>query len=83
MRTSTRAPGHLVLASAVVANLAFVLAYLVLVDMQPQGRYLLPSMGAIAAFGSAALPTRLYPLLTSFAVFVVLASLATVALAYS
>lgn len=79
----SRAPGNLVLASALMANLGFVLAYLLRIDMQPQGRYLLPSLGAIASFGSAALPTRLQPLLTSFAVFVALASLATVIVAYS
>ena len=40
---------------AVAANLAFVLAFMVFVDWQPQGRYMLPSIGALAMFGTFAI----------------------------
>jgi hypothetical protein len=39
---------------AILANLAFVMAFMVFVDWQPQGRYMLPSLGAVAVFGSFA-----------------------------
>lgn len=80
---------RLVLASALLANAGLVLAYQLTVDLQAQGRYLLPSLAAVAAFGSAglaappALPAWLRPLLPWGAVFVILAALATIALAYA
>ena len=76
-------PERLVLASALVANAGLVLVYQLTVDMQAQGRYLLPSLAAVAAFGSAALPARLQPVLDWGAVFVALAAIATIALAYA
>lgn len=75
-----------VLASALLANLGLVLAYLLTVDLQAQGRYLLPSLVAVAAFGSAglaALPARLQAVLDWGAVVVALAAIAATALAYS
>lgn len=75
-------PERLVFGSALLANAALVLVYMLTVDMQAQGRYLLPSLAAVAAFGSAALPSRLDPVLECGAVGVALAAIATVALAY-
>ena len=75
-------PERLVLGAALVANVGLVLAYQITVDMQAQGRYLLPSLAAVAAFGSAALPARIQPIFDWGAVFVALAAIATIALAY-
>ncbi len=77
---------RLVLASALLANAGLVLAYQLTVDLQAQGRYLLPSLAAVAALGSAglaALPARLQPVLDWGAVVVALAAIATIALAYA
>ena len=77
---------RLVLASALLANAGLVLAYQLTVDLQAQGRYLLPSLAAVAAFGSAglaALPARLQPVLFWGAVVVALAAIAATAMAYS
>lgn len=76
-------PERFVLGAALAANAGLVLAYQVTVDMQAQGRYLLPSLAAVAAFGSAVLPARLQPVLDWGAVFVALAAIATIALAYA
>ena len=74
---------RLVLASALLANAGLVLAYQVTVDLQAQGRYLLPSLAAAAAFGGAALPTRVHLVLAWGAVLVAMAALATIARTYS
>jgi hypothetical protein len=52
-------PERIVLGAALAANAGLVLAYQLTVDLQAQGRYLLPSLAAVAACGSAALPVRL------------------------
>lgn len=76
---------RLVLASALLTNAGLVLAYQLTVDLQAQGRYLLPSLAAVAVFGSrglAALPAWLRPVLDWGAVVVVWAAIATLTLAY-
>jgi hypothetical protein len=57
-----RRESHLIgamLTIAVMANFAFVLAFMIRVDWQPQGRYLLTSIAALAAWGAAA--TEAFP----------------------
>jgi hypothetical protein len=44
-----------VMRTAALSNLAFVLAYLAMVDWQAQGRYLFPSLAAFAALSAAGL----------------------------
>jgi peptidoglycan/LPS O-acetylase OafA/YrhL len=49
------------LITACAGNLLLVLAFMLRVDWQPQGRYLLPSLAPLAAFGALAvgrLPER-------------------------
>lgn len=78
LRGATRS----VLASAVLANFGLVLAYLLTIDKQPQGRYLLPSLVAITTFGSASPLSTLKPALLPASIFVALAALATIAIAF-
>ncbi len=56
-----RTPAGAVIVSAIVGNLVFIALFLVNVDWQPQGRYLLPSISAIAALGASGLPRRSPP----------------------
>ncbi|MBK5258289.1 MAG: DUF2142 domain-containing protein [Thermoanaerobaculia bacterium] len=53
-----RTPAGAVIVSAIAGNLIFIALFLVMVDWQPQGRYLLPSISAIAALGASGLPRR-------------------------
>jgi hypothetical protein len=53
-------PGaSMILFSALATNALLVTAFLLQVDLQPQGRYLFPSIGAIAIFGAAGLHVAL------------------------
>lgn len=77
-----RKPSGLVLASAPLANFALVVAYFLVVDFQPQGRYLLPSLAAVATLAGASPLRRIERALEPAALLVALAAVATLALAY-
>ncbi len=77
-----RGAARWVLLSAVLANFGLVLVFLLTIDKQPQGRYLLPSLVALAAFGSLSPLQRLRYGLVPAAILVALAALATIALAF-
>lgn len=49
-----RSSSGAILASAIAGNLILVVLFMVTVDWQPQGRYLLPSVAPLAALGAAA-----------------------------
>lgn len=70
------------LQATVAANVALLLAYQLLVERQAQGRYLLPSIAAIASAGSGALPERFRSAAAVVAVLVAVASLEVVRRAY-
>lgn len=82
----SRGAASRVLLAAVVANFGLVVAFLLTVDLQPQGRYLLPSLTAIAALATVAVPAsrarRLERAAEPAAVVVALAAVATIAVAY-
>jgi hypothetical protein len=77
-----RDPVRSVLVSAVLANVGLVLSFMLSIDKQPQGRYLLPSLAAIAALGCASPLRRLARGLPFAALVVAASALATVALAF-
>ena len=70
----------LILSSALVTNVALLLTYLLLIDQQAQGRYLLPSIGVLAAAAAAASVGRLKRWFLPVAIFNACAALATVVL---
>jgi hypothetical protein len=76
-------PGAGILRSAVLANCGLLLAFLLFVDKQPQGRYLLPSVAALASAGSVLFPDRLRAPLFATALIVAAGSLAYLFFAYS
>ncbi len=72
-----------ILVAAVLANVALLLVYFTTVDLQAQGRYLLPSLGALAAFAARSPLARLGRSLPIVAALVAGAALLTLRLAYS
>lgn len=68
----------ILLGSAVVSNLVLLLVYLVSVDMQPQGRYLLPSIVGVAHVGALSPVGRLGRGLVAVAIGVAIAALLTI-----
>lgn len=77
-----RGPARWVLVSAVLANFGLVVAYLLSIDKQPQGRYLLPSLAAVATLGSLSPLRRAKSVPLWGALFIAASALATVALAF-
>lgn len=76
-------PARRVLLSAVVANGALLLVYLLFVDRQPQGRYLLPTIAALPFFAEHGSMTRFRGAFPYLAALLAVAALWTVHVAYS
>ena len=55
IRSPRRSGGGWILATIVLTNFALLIVYLVAVDWQPQGRYLLPSSAALAGLAATGL----------------------------